>query len=93
MKVLNSEKKPIFSYADAPIEMGALAGLAAREELLGRLLADSVVDVVVKGKPVSQVPVKMDPDPQLTFNEAGIEFFGLKLSPTVLGKARMIKKR
>ncbi len=93
LKVSHGEKKPIFSYADAPIEMGALVGLAAREELLGRLLADSVIDVVVKGKSVSQVPVKMDPDPQLTFNEAGMEFFGLKLSPAILAKARIVKKR
>jgi putative tryptophan/tyrosine transport system substrate-binding protein len=93
LKVTQPAKVPIYSYSDAPVEMGALAGLAAREELLGSLLAESIVDVVVMGKPVASVPVKTDPDPQLMLNEAGMEFFGLRLPPPVLRKARIVKKR
>jgi putative ABC transport system substrate-binding protein len=92
LKVTQPAKVPVFSYADSPIEMGALAGIGAREELLGRMLADSVVDIVVNGKPVSQVPVKTDPAPQITLNEAAMETFNLKLSPTLMTKARIIKK-
>jgi ABC-type uncharacterized transport system substrate-binding protein len=57
------------------------------------MLADSVVDVVVKGKPVSQVPVKTDPKPQLFINEAESQFFGLKLTPDVLRDATIVRKQ
>lgn len=87
-----AKKVPIFSFGDAPLKMGATAGLAAREDVLGAMLADMVVDVVVKGKPVSQVPVKFDPDPRITLNEQQVDFFGIRLPPSVLQKARIIKQ-
>ena len=87
-----AKKVPIFSFGDAPLKMGAVAGLAAREDVLGAMLADSMVDVVVKGKPVSQVPVKSDPDPRITLNEQQMDFFGIRLPPSILQKARIIKQ-
>lgn len=91
-QIARSKKVPVFSFGDAPLKLGALASLSAREDVLGSLLADSVVDVVVKGKPVSQVPVKVDPEPRITLNEQQMDFFGLRLRPSVLRNARIIRQ-
>ncbi len=87
----HAKKIPIYSYADVPLKLGAAVGTLAREKTLGGMLADSVVDVVVKGKPVSQVPVKFDPEPQVTINETEMDFFGFKAPPSILTKARIIR--
>jgi putative tryptophan/tyrosine transport system substrate-binding protein len=91
--VCQAAKVPLFAYADSPVKKGALASVGARPEVMGATLADIVVDVVVKGKPVSQVPIAMDPDPRITLNERGMEIFGLKLPPSVLRQARVVKNQ
>ncbi|MBI5568888.1 MAG: hypothetical protein HY914_02995 [Desulfomonile tiedjei] len=93
VEISHATKVPLFAYSDAAVKNGALAGLAARSDVLGRMLADSVVDVVVKGKPVAQVPVKTDPDPRIALNEKEMEFFGIRLPPSVLREAQIVKKR
>lgn len=89
--ISNREKVPIFSYAEGRAKLGATAELAADDEKLGAMLAGSVFDVVVRGKPVSQVPVKTDPDPKLIINEASIKSLGITLPQEVLSKAQIIK--
>ncbi len=91
--ICRAAKVPLFAYADSPVKRGALASVGARPDVMGAKLADMVVDVVVKGKPVSQVPVQMDPDPRITLNEAEMEVYGLKLPPSVLRQARVVKNR
>ena len=49
------------------------------------------MDVVVNKKPISQVPVKMDPNPQLIINEGQIRVLGLKFPDTIMKNARMVK--
>ena len=71
--------------------MGAVAALAARDEYLGEQLADSVVDVVVKGKPVSQVPVKMDPNPPLFVNEHMMTMLELRFPASVMKTAEKVE--
>ena len=93
VEISHTTKVPLFAYSDAAVGNGALAGLAARNDVLGRMLADSVVDVVVKGKPVAQVPVKTDPDPKLTLNEKEMEFLSIRLPPSVLREAQIVRKR
>jgi len=46
--VANRAKKPLFSFAEGRAKLGAVAELAADDEKLGGMLAESVVDVVVK---------------------------------------------
>jgi putative tryptophan/tyrosine transport system substrate-binding protein len=82
LQISNPAKTPLFSYADTPVKSGAVAGLAADDFKLGSLLADSVFDVVVKGKPVSQVPVRMDPDPRISINDSIVRTLGLKFPDT-----------
>ncbi|MEW6348018.1 MAG: ABC transporter substrate binding protein [Thermodesulfobacteriota bacterium] len=90
-QVANAHKKPIFSYAEGRAKLGATAELAADDAKLGRMLAESVMDVVVKGKPVKEVPVKTDPHPELVINEALVKILGLSVPEAVLKKARLVQ--
>ncbi len=91
LPVLNAAKTPTFSYADAPVKSGAVAGVAADDVKLGEILAESVVDVLIRRKPISQVPVKMDPDPKISINEAMMRGLGLKFPEQILKKAEIVR--
>ena len=86
-----STKTPLFAYSERPVENGAAAALVARNDALGNMLAESVVDVVVKGKPISQVAVKTDPDPAVVINESTMNALGIKFPPDIMNKAKIVK--
>lgn len=83
-------KVPVVSYTEKPVADGALCGLVASDKILGTLLAESVVDVVMKGKAIKDVPVKVDPKPQLLINEETAKRLGLDISFEVLQAAKII---
>ena len=89
--VANAAKKPIFSYASDRAERGATAELAANDEKLGKMLADSVLEVVTKGTPIWKVPVKMDSDPEIVVNQGVVSSLELKVPESIMGKARLVK--
>jgi putative tryptophan/tyrosine transport system substrate-binding protein len=91
LTVANENNSPMFSYADKPVKSGAVAGIAADDFKLGAMLAESVVDVLVKGKPISQEPVKMDPEPKITINKAMAKHLGLKFPEAILKKAVFVE--
>ncbi|MBI4961674.1 MAG: hypothetical protein HY913_00200 [Desulfomonile tiedjei] len=91
LPIFNATKTPMFSFADKPVKSGAVAGIAADDFKLGAMLAESVVDVLIKGKPISQVPVKMDPQPKLTINEAMMTGLGLKFPDEILKAATVLR--
>ncbi len=91
LTITNPNRTPIFSYADKPVKSGAVAGIAADDLKLGGMLAESVVDVIVKNKLISQVPVKIDPKPKLTINEGMTRSLGLKFPDTLLKEATIIQ--
>jgi putative tryptophan/tyrosine transport system substrate-binding protein len=91
LAIANANKKPIFSYASNRAERGATAELAANDEKLGKLLAESVVEVVVKKTPISRVPVRMDPDPEIVINERIVRALSLNIPESVMKKARVIR--
>jgi len=91
MPIINPMKIPMFSFADAPVASGAVAGIAADDIKLGGLLADSVVDVVFRGRPISQVPVKMDAEPKIHINEPMMKSLGLTFPDSILKKAELIR--
>jgi putative ABC transport system substrate-binding protein len=91
LAITNPSKIPIFSYADKPVKSGALAGIAADDLKLGGLLAESVVDVIVKNKPISQVSVKLDPKPKLTINQGMMKSLGLNFPETILKEATLVQ--
>jgi putative tryptophan/tyrosine transport system substrate-binding protein len=91
LPILNAAKTPTFSFADAPVKSGAVAGVAADDVKLGELLAESVVDVLIKRKPISQVPVKMDEDPKISVNESMMKRLDLKFPEQILKKAEIVR--
>jgi putative ABC transport system substrate-binding protein len=91
LTITNPQKIPMFSYADKPVKAGAVAGIAADDIKLGGMLAESVVDVVISNKPISQVPVKMDTQPKLTINEGMMRSLGLNFPETILKSATIIR--
>jgi putative tryptophan/tyrosine transport system substrate-binding protein len=91
LPIANPMRIPMFSFADKPVSSGAVAGIAADDLKLGAMLAQSVVDVVVHGKTVSQVPVKMDPAPKLTVNEGMMRGLGLQFPEAILKEAVIVR--
>lgn len=91
LPIINQVKMPTFSFAEEPVKSGAVAGMAADDAKLGGLLAESVVDVIVKGKPISQVPVKTDPDPRISINETMMKSLGLKFPDALMKKAELVR--
>lgn len=91
LPMTNATKTPIFSFADKPVHSGAVAGVAADDMKLGAMLADSVVDVVVRDKPIAQVPVKMDPEPKITINEGMMRSLGLHFPESILKTAVILQ--
>lgn len=69
---------PVMSYSEKPVaQKHAAGGLVVNDHKLGRLLADSVHQVVVEGAEVGTVPVKTDPAPRILLAKGRIEALGL----------------
>lgn len=83
--------KPVFSYAAKGVQNGALGGVIADDNALGAMLADSLVDVLVNGKPVSEVGIKMDPEPLLYINMTTAMQLGLEPPIEYLSIAQIIE--
>jgi putative ABC transport system substrate-binding protein len=84
-------KTPVFAYSEKPIKTGALGGYVANDELLGKMLAQSVIDVLVKGKAIKDVPIKFDPQPVFYLNGNTYKKLGLQIPPNVLAAAKIIQ--
>ena len=82
---------PILSYTDKTVKAGALGGFAADDVKLGSMLADSLVDVLVKGKQIKSIPVKMDPDPKFYVNAKTAEKLGVEIPYDILQAATIIE--
>jgi len=84
-------KTPVFAYSEKPIKSGALGGYVANDEKLGKMLAQSVIDVLLKGKAIKDVPIKFDPQPIFYLNGNTYKKLGLEIPPNVLGAAKIIQ--
>lgn len=82
---------PVVSYSGRAVKLGALGGFVADDDKLGKMLAASVVDVLVKGKPIRAIPVKTDPDPRFFVNLKAAEKMGVELSYSILSAATIIE--
>jgi putative tryptophan/tyrosine transport system substrate-binding protein len=89
--ICNVHKITSFSYAEGRAKLGVTAEVSADDEKLGAMLAESVADVVVKGKPVAAVPVKMDPNPQVLINEKSLQTVGIQLPKELPFKVEILK--
>jgi putative tryptophan/tyrosine transport system substrate-binding protein len=70
---------PVMSYSQKPIGKGALGGLVPDDAKLGALLAESVIDVLLGGKSVAEVPVKSDSSPRFLIDSRRLSQLGLTL--------------
>ncbi len=86
----SASKAPAFSLTEKPVADGALGGLVANDVKLGQMLAESVVDVLVKGKKVGEVAVKTDPKPELLINVATAKRLGLEIPFEILQAAKIL---
>ena len=83
---------PIAAYIYSSIQgIGSLCGLAANDEKLGGMLADSVISVVKEGKAINDVPVKVDPEPKFLLNMTMVEKLGLIVPEEIQEKAQLVE--
>jgi len=82
---------PIFAYSSKSLNEGTLCGLAADDVKLGRMLAGSIIDVLLKGKPICQVPFKRDREPRFYVNLTTAERLGITIPLSVLSVAEIVR--
>ncbi len=86
-----SGSTPVVAYSDQAVKKGALGGFVADDEKLGYYLAQTVVDVLINGKPTASVPVKFDEDPKFFVNLKTAEKLGVELPYAILQAATIIE--
>lgn len=82
---------PVFSYQSTPVQHGALGEFAANEDTLIGLLAESIIDVLVNGKAVQDVPIKFDPNPQFSLNETTAKRLQINVPYNILKYATIVQ--
>ena len=82
---------PTLSYLSPPVKEGVLGGFNADEIKLAHILAESVIDVLVNGKPIREVPIKFDPTPEFTINETTAQKLQLTVPYEILKHAVIVK--
>ncbi len=83
-------KTPVMSYSRKPIGKGALGGLVSDDAKLGALLAESVCAVLIDGKRVADIPVKIDPEPRFLIDGRRLDELGMTLPESLLAIASEI---
>jgi putative ABC transport system substrate-binding protein len=83
--------RPVFSYSERPVKDGALGGVVADDTTLGHMLGMMVIEVLVKGKPVGEMPIQTDPAPKLYLNSKTIERLKLKVPYKILSLATIVE--
>lgn len=92
MVAKNAGSVPVVSYAEKPIKKGsALCGLVPDDEKLGRMLADSLIQVIKDGKKVKDIPIKTDPAPKFVINIPMMKKMGVKIPGHLLKYAKKIQ--
>ena len=84
-------KTPVLAYSSKPVMIGALGGFVADDVKLGYMLAQSLVDVMVKGKAIKDVPVKVDPEPKFFVNAKTAQRIGIEIPFNILEAANVIE--
>ncbi|WP_162146707.1 ABC transporter substrate binding protein [Chitinivibrio alkaliphilus] len=66
---------PFFSYADLPVEYGALAGFSANDIHMGQKLGSMVVDVLTEAVDMDSLGIILSETPVLHFNHESLKRF------------------
>lgn len=78
----------VFSYSEQGVDQGALAAVAADDDYLGRALGMMLIDHLVHGIPVSEMPIQTDPDPRVRLHYRTLERFANRIPFAVRSLAR-----
>jgi len=90
--VASAGKTPVVSYSEKPITSGgSICGLTPDDEKLGRMLAQSLIDVLKNGKKVSEVAVKTDPEPKFLVSKKLVKKYGITIPEELKAKATFVK--
>ncbi len=76
--------RPVFAYSHFAVEGGALAGLVSNDKKLARMLADMLIDLLVHGRPIAEMPFQPDPTPQLRINRKALDRLRTEIPETIL---------
>ncbi|MGM0461275.1 MAG: ABC transporter substrate binding protein [Fibrobacterota bacterium] len=71
--------RPVYSYAELPVEAGALAGVVADDIRLGQILGKQLIDAVTGKRSISDIPIRTDPNPRLQLNHQAVQRFSDKI--------------
>ena len=77
--VEKASDKPVLSYGKAPVKLGAIAGFAPDDHVLGKKLADSVHKVIIENIPIKKVPVVFG-KPDFYVNKQQLKKHNIELS-------------
>ncbi|MEA1882953.1 MAG: ABC transporter substrate binding protein [Thermotogota bacterium] len=86
-----SGNRPVFSYSESPVEVGALCGVVADDDKLGHMLGMMVIEVLVKGTPIESLGIQTDPQPKLYLNSKTIVRLNLEVPYSILSVATIIE--
>ena len=82
---------PVVSYSNKAVKLGALCGFVADDGKLGYMLAESLVDVLKKGKSIKDTPIKVDPEPQFFVNSKTAQALGIEIPYSILEAATVLE--
>jgi ABC-type uncharacterized transport system substrate-binding protein len=83
--------RPVFSYSQSPVEVGALCGVVADDDKLGYMLGMMVIEVLVKGTSVRELGIQTDPQPKLYLNSKTIVRLNIQVPYSILSLATIIE--
>ncbi len=89
--VKTAGKTPVLSFSSKPVKAGALGGFVADDEKLGYMLAESLVDVLAKGKAIKNTAVKVDPEPRFFIHAGTAQRLGINIPFEILNVATVIE--
>ena len=80
--------RTVFSHSEQAVEQGALAGIVADDHKLGRMLGMMLIDHLVNGRAINQMPILIDPEPRLRLNHSTVERLRNQIPFTISSLAR-----
>ena len=83
--------RPVFSYSEVPIKAGALLGVVADDEKLGKMLGLMVAEVLVNGKNIDSLAFQTDPEPMLYINAKTAERLKIQIPFDILSVAKIVE--
>jgi PAS domain-containing protein len=81
--LVTAGERIVFSHSEQAVEQGALAGIVIDDYKLGQMLGMMLIDHLIHGKPITEMPILTDPEPQLRINHSTLERFRNRIPFTI----------